>query len=97
MAIVAALRPHRKYIILPATITFTRIAPRTLDEDNHLSAFKHLRDSVADILIPGLKPGRADGDKRLTWRYVQERGKVKEHAIKIEITNDSVSSCDKNT
>ena len=90
MAVVAAIRPHRQYITLPATITFTRIAPRSLDEDNHLSAWKHIRDSIADILIPGLRPGRADGDKRLTFRYAQAKGKVKEHAVEILITSNDL-------
>ena len=49
-------------------ITLTRIAPRTLDDDNLAAGFKATRDRVADWL------GVDDGDKRLTWRYAQERG-----------------------
>lgn len=70
----------------PAKITLTRIAPRELDYDNLVTAFKHIRDIVADTLIPGLAKGRADGDPRLTWSYTQHKGKPKEYAIRIDIS-----------
>lgn len=66
----------------PLTITLTRIGPRTLDDDNLASGFKAFRDGVADWL------GIDDGDKRLTWRYAQRKGKPKEYAA--EVTIESV-------
>lgn len=66
----------------PCTITLTRIGPRTLDDDNLASGFKAFRDGVADWL------GIDDGDKRLTWRYAQRKGKPKEYAA--EVTIESV-------
>lgn len=65
------------------TIKLTRIGRRELDGDNLQSALKHVRDAVADKLIPGLAPGRADGDPRLTWEYNQCR--ANEYSVFIEI------------
>lgn len=62
-----------------AVITLTRIGPRTLDDDNLASGFKACRDGVADWL------GIDDGDKRLTWRYDQRKGKPKEYAAEVQI------------
>lgn len=71
---------------LPIEITLTRIAPRMLDEDDNLPmAFKKIKDILADWIIPGLAPGRADGDRRLKWLFKQEKGLPKEKAIKITI------------
>lgn len=82
--ILLALKPQT--ITLPCCIVLTRIAPRELDDDDNLRyAFKSHKDKIADILIPGLAPGRADGDKRLQWKYAQEKGKPKEYAMKIQI------------
>ena len=63
----------------PCTITLTRVAPRVLDDDNLASGFKAFRDGVADWL------GIDDGDKRLTWRYAQRKGKPKEYAAEVLI------------
>lgn len=68
----------------PCTIILTRIAPRDLDDDNLASGFKAFRDGVADWL------GIDDGDKRLTWRYAQRRGKPKEYAAEIVIESEFV-------
>jgi len=70
---------------LPCVVKFTRIAPYALDEDNMGTSMKYFRDWIADKIIPGLAPGRADGDKRITWHYAQEKGAVKEYALKIEL------------
>ena len=78
-----ALHSHR--IALPCVVTLTRVAPRQLDEDNLMTALKYARDTVADIIIPGLAKGRADGDSRIEWRYGQEKGKPKYYALKIEV------------
>jgi hypothetical protein len=76
--------------ILPCEITMIRIAPRQFDEEDNLRmAFKWIKDYIAARLIPGSKSGgHKDGDKRITWLYGQERGKVREYAIRVEITND---------
>lgn len=60
-------------------ITLTRIAPRTLDDDNLASGFKACRDGVADWL------GIDDGDKRLTWVYAQNKGKAGHYAAGIKV------------
>jgi hypothetical protein len=75
-------------VILPCLITLTRISPRMLDEDDNLPySFKWYKDALADYIIPGKASGRADDDKRLHWRYKQEKGKVREYALKVEIEN----------
>lgn len=71
-------------ISLPCVVKLTRIAPRSLDDDNLRSAFKIVRDCVSDRIKPGLAPGRADA-KDITFEYDQKKGKPKEYAIKIEI------------
>lgn len=70
-------------IKLPCVIILTRIAPRELDFDNLVSSFKWIRDYVADRIIPGQARGRADGDKRLEWKYEQEKGMTKEYAVRV--------------
>ena len=70
---------------LPVTVHLTRIAPRLLDsQDNLRSAFKGVIDTIADYLIPGLAPGRADGDERIQWTFQQKKGKPKEYGLEIE-------------
>lgn len=65
---------------LPCTVLLTRIAPRQLDDDNLRSAFKALRDGIADRL------GVKDNDPRVRWEYAQERGRPKEYAARVTIT-----------
>lgn len=72
-------------VILPCAVKLTRISTRGLDYDNLVYAFKPIRDCVADKIIPGLAPGRADDDKRISWVYDQEKGKPKEYAYRIDI------------
>jgi len=87
-ATVAFLWPKLAIIRLPCHIKMTRIAPRALDaEDNLPMAFKWIKDAICDMIKPGLKPGRADDDKRFSFEYAQRREGVKEYAIEIEITN----------
>ena len=69
----------------PCSIILTRIAPRQLDYDNLLSSFKWILDSVCDFIIPGLLPGRADSDPRLTITYSQQKTLPKQYGIQIEI------------
>ena len=70
---------------LPCKVVLTRIAPRKLDDDNLRTAFKFVRDVLADKLIPGKAAGRADDDERIEWCYEQLKGNPKEYAIKIII------------
>ena len=58
------------------TVTITRVAPRSLDADNCVSACKAARDGVADALDVD------DGDERVTWQYAQRKG---ERALEIRI------------
>lgn len=69
----------------PVTIEFVRVAPRQLDFDNLVYAFKFIRDTICAKLIPGLSPGRADSSKLITCEYNQTKGKPNEHGIKIVI------------
>ncbi len=62
---------------LPAIVTLTRLAPRTLDDDNLRGALKAVRDGVADAL------GVDDRDPRVSWEYAQEKHKVP--GVRIEI------------
>jgi hypothetical protein len=90
----ARVRNHRRAAMLglnavhpdwfpeSATVTLTRISPRTLDDDNLASGFKAVRDGVADWL------GIDDGDKRLTWRYAQRKGRPKEYAAEVVIESE---------
>ena len=70
-------------ITLPCTVTLTRISMFSLDDDNLSYSMKGIRDAVADKLLPGLAKGRADGDKRIDWRYAQEKGKIQKLRIEI--------------
>lgn len=77
--------PYLESVKLPISIRIVRISPRTLDFDNMVGGLKWVRDALAEGLISGLAPGRADGDERITWDYAQEKGKVREYAIRIEM------------
>ena len=54
---------------LPCRVTLTRIGPQALDDDNLRSAFKAVRDGIADRL------GVPDNDPRVIWCYGQEHGR----------------------
>ncbi len=55
---------------------------RFLDKNDNLPcSFKWILDAVCDNLLPGLKPGRADGDERISVKYDQE--KSKEYGVRI--------------
>jgi hypothetical protein len=65
---------------LPVVIRLVRIAPRELDTDNLAASFKGVRDGIADRL------GIDDRDDRVHWHYAQQRGKPKEYAVRVEVT-----------
>lgn len=65
---------------LPVVVTLTRIATRSLDDDNLAGAFKSIRDAVADRL------GCGDSAKDpIQWAYAQRKGAPSEYAIEIKI------------
>lgn len=77
-------RQERASFAPPAHIVLTRLSPRTLDSDAIGGALKWVRDALADCIIPGLKPGRADDAKYgLTWHTQQQTAKIK--GVKIQI------------
>lgn len=74
----------------------TRIAPRSLDPSDNLPAsFKHLLDTLCDLILPGHKPGRADGKLNIMTIYDQRKGAPKEYAVEIKIyINESEENTD---
>lgn len=70
--------PHAM-LVLPCTVTITRVGPRKLDDDNLATAAKNLRDGIADRL------GCKDNDPRIRWQYAQARGQPKQFACRITI------------
>lgn len=81
-----AFNEDRPNIPLPCIVKLSRKGPRLLDSDNLQSSFKAIRDQVADQIIPGLPPGRADGDPRIEWQYDQSKDKV--YSVQIEVFAD---------
>lgn len=77
------IRPLLDKISLPVKITLIRIAPRALDDDNLAYSLKSHRDHICHLIRPGLAPGRADGDRLIQVKYMQNKGKPKEYALKI--------------
>ena|SRR5258705_519623 len=74
------------YRDMPLIIKLIRISPRKLDSDDNLPmAFKWVKDAIADILIPGKQPGRADDSSLFNWEYDQEKGEVRENKIRVEV------------
>jgi hypothetical protein len=62
---------------LPAVVTFTRIGKKRMDDDNLASAFKHVRDQLAETY------GVDDASDLYGWRYDQEIGA--EYGVRITI------------
>ena len=69
---------------IPCCVTFTRMAPRLIDSDNNVSAFKYFRDMVAAELTGDFRPGRADNNPQIDWHYQQEKAKQKGAKILFE-------------
>ena len=72
-----------KSISLPVRVTLCRHSPRKLDFDNLVGCFKPIRDQIADLIIPGKAPGRADNHPDLHFEYGQEKSKEKYVSISI--------------
>jgi hypothetical protein len=80
----------------PFHVTLTRIAPKFLDYDNWVYTAKGFRDYIADLIIPGLAPGRADHDEKLIqWEYSQTKGNPNQYALMIELS--SLDKCSSDT
>ena len=84
LRVLIELMNNRVKVQLPCIIKLSRLSPRLLDSDNLQSAFKHIRDQIAEYIFPEIKGiGRADDDKRLTWVYDQEKSKIQKVRIQI--------------
>ena len=71
----------------PAVVTITRLAPRPLDRgDNLPSASKAIRDEL--VACWGLGD---DGGDEVRWEYEQARGGVREYAVRIEISAETIA------
>ena len=76
-AITATLRVMGGAVVpLPCRVGITRLAPRTLDDDNLASACKAVRDGVAEWL------GIDDRDPRVEWSVAQEKGP---YGVRVEV------------
>lgn len=73
----AAVTPAGMGAVSCARVKLTRLAPRQLDGDNLQSAFKGLRDGVADVLCVD------DGDPRVMWEYAQQKSTL--YGVRIEV------------
>lgn len=71
-------------VSLPCTVTITRISPKSLDYDNLVCSQKWVVDAICDLLVPGLRAGRADADDRIKVDYAQEKGNILGIRIEIE-------------
>jgi hypothetical protein len=79
------LNPLRDKVKLPCKIMLTRFAPDELDAFENLPmSFKYIVDAVCAIITGDYRPGRADGDKRISLACNQV--KSNEYGIRIEIT-----------
>lgn len=74
---------EKPVITLPCKVILTRIASRFLDSDNLQSAFKYIRDQIAEQIILDKRPN--DNDPRINWIYKQEKVKRGVYRIRIEI------------
>ncbi|MGZ7043553.1 MAG: hypothetical protein ACXVHM_03085 [Methanobacterium sp.] len=77
-------------ITIPCTCILTRIAPRKLDDhDNLRVSMKWVVDAIAAELTGNHVPGRADDNSGIIWEYKQEKGKVREYGLRVEIIKES--------
>jgi hypothetical protein len=68
----------------PCLILIRRIAPRLLDYDNLVYSMRSVTNKIAELILPGLAAGRADGDRRLKFEYAQQK-MAKTYELRIEI------------
>jgi hypothetical protein len=78
------LGPLKDKIKLPCKIMLTRFAPDELDTFENLPmSFKYIVDAVCAVITGDYRPGRADGDKRISLACNQIKNK--DYGIRIEI------------
>lgn len=89
--ITSAMKKHatygkKEYLQSPPYAVFlTRGAPIQIDSDNLQSAFKWIRDAIAEELLNCKTAGRADGTDDIGWFYWQEKTKTADEFIEIRI------------
>src|SRR5215831_9187211 len=86
----ATFKTEKPNIPFPCHIKLTRVAKRYLDSDNLPVSMKYIRDAIADQIFPGLAPGQADNDSRLSWEYSQTKGK--ECSVIVTFYHDDTSN-----
>lgn len=93
-----AYNRYVKAIVLPCSVTLTRISPRLLDDDDNLPmTFKWIKDELSECIFPEKRltyitkkgkiraiKGRADSDPRVKWKYAQQKGNPQRIGIEIE-------------
>jgi len=79
----AVFKRDRPSFNLPCVVRLKRIGKRKMNCDNLIASFKWIRDAVADQIIPGLKPGRADDGPEILWQYQQCLGD--QYSVEISI------------
>lgn len=67
------LHVQKKNINLPCHVKLTRLSSRFLDDDNLVSSFKYVRDSIAACIVGDFRSGRADSSVLITWQYDQRK------------------------
>lgn len=79
-----AFQEVREFVRLPCKIKYIRYAPKELDSFENLpTSFKYLNDALCAEITGDHRPGRADGDKRITLSADQV--KSKNYGVKIII------------
>lgn len=79
-----AFQEVREFVKLPCKIKYIRYAPKELDTFENLPAsFKWINDALCAEITGDHRPGRADGDKRITLSCDQV--KSKNYGVKIII------------
>jgi hypothetical protein len=67
----------KQYVKLPCKITYIRHAPSFLDTFENLPmSLKYLNDALCAEITGDYRPGRADGDKRITLACDQVKSKT---------------------
>lgn len=85
-AVKSYLNALRKFEGMSVKIKIVRISPRKLDEEDNLRySCKWAKDALAELLIPGLQTGRADGSNLIEWHYGQEKGSPKQKGMRVEV------------
>lgn len=79
-----AMTQVKQLVKMPCTIIMKRYGKRLLDaHDNLPISFKHVADQISKEITGDIRPGRADNNPGLTFKYDQE--KSKEYFIKVTI------------